>query len=293
MDIGEVTGSEDCTGPFRFCALPTEVRLSILENTDLLTPTREVSWNPVTGYKAPFRGGRGAWRPPNALFLVSKVFYTQAREVFLKNNRIVIRDYVSIIYPKLDTPVDYAATTFFNNMLPTGSFRHVRYLSLPTLPSIGSRTKEATEKARDNWFRVLKYMCVNGELGDLHCLYISGFWDSPPVWTTTAAHIEYFKLLQNFTKDHIWPMIVPEYGPPLLPRQLMIGIHGPGLYVSRYNIRKKGEQVYGGPGRHLPDPTFSRYISWKPLDQSALGGYWTEEAQGGEWIEEVWIGWND
>ncbi|TGJ83953.1 hypothetical protein E0Z10_g4818 [Xylaria hypoxylon] len=299
MGMGEVIGS--CTGPFRFCALPTEVRLHILESTDLLTPTREVSWNPITGYKVPFRGGKGSWRPPSALFVVSKVFYTEAQKVFFKHNRIVVRDHVSIIFPNLDTPVDYAGTAFFTNMLTTGSFRHLRHLVLPTLHGIGSRKKEAVEQARDNWFRVLKYMCGNGGLDNLRYLCISGSWDNAPVWsfssddtaTTTTAHIEYFKILRNFIKDYIWPMIDPEYGPPRLPRQLVIGIHSPGLYISRYRIRKKWEQIYGGFEGHLGNLTSSRFISWKPLDHSGLEGDWTHETEDGEWIEEIWIGRND
>ncbi|KAI0526252.1 hypothetical protein F5B22DRAFT_641404 [Xylaria bambusicola] len=103
----------DAAAPFHLYALPAEVRLQILEHTDLITLTREVRWDPVTGYDEPpsrrARSGPGAWRTPRALFLAT------------------------VTLSLLD---NYAATLYFTNMLTADSFRHVHYLELLMFPSI-------------------------------------------------------------------------------------------------------------------------------------------------------------
>lgn len=50
------------TFPFHFMDLPTELRLQILEYTDLIMPLKEVEWNPKDGYYLTYRT-RGCERP--------------------------------------------------------------------------------------------------------------------------------------------------------------------------------------------------------------------------------------
>ncbi|KAJ2997033.1 hypothetical protein NUW58_g782 [Xylaria curta] len=236
-----------CPDPFRFYALPAEVRLIILENTDLLTPTGEVRWGRLIGYKVPAGVKKGSWQSPSALFLVSKAFYTEAREIFLRNNHITVQSHVSAQARWRNMFPDYAATTFFTDMLMTESFRHLRHLELPALPEISSSNMEAVEQARSNWFQALQRVYRNGGLDDLRFLYISGRWDDGPIPSGFVPTVKNKRpsdlvFLRTFVRDRVWPMISPEHGPPRLPRQLLVEINGPKYLNSFYSIRQKEEQ---------------------------------------------------
>ncbi|KAI0486657.1 hypothetical protein F4859DRAFT_526887 [Xylaria cf. heliscus] len=286
-----------CTDPFRFCDLPTEVRLNILEYTDLLTPTREVRWDPITGYKVQPRGRweNRAWQPPRALFLVSKAFYTQARKIFFKHNQIVVWPHVSAFAGQPGSPADYAATTFFADALTAGSFRHLRHLEFPAFPAIGPRGKETGEQARNNWLRALQRVYDNGGLDNLRFLRITGSWDDAPspasflFMTATDVTTDFMKI-RNFVEDRIWPLINPEHGPPRLPLQLWVEMQGREFNQSQYSIRKRGGQRHERADTLSVGGRFiSRVISWKPPDHLNSKGYWVEDAQDGEWIEEAWM----
>ncbi|KAI0442048.1 hypothetical protein F4803DRAFT_520746 [Xylaria telfairii] len=285
------------TNPFRFCSLPTEVRLNILEYTDLLTPTREVRWDPITGYKVP-PGGRWEnrhWQPPGALFLVSKEFYAQARKVFFKHNHIQAWPHVSVFAGLSGSPADYAATTFFADAVAAGLFQHLRHLELRAFPAIGPRGEEASEHAWNNWLRALQRVYDHGGLDNLRFLRITGSWEDAPspasfLSTTTTSPTTDFMKIRNFVKNRIWPWIAPEYGPPRLPLQLLVEIQGREFNQSQYSIRKKGgqsrerENAISVSGRLI-----SRFISWKPPGPHNSKGRWVEDAHDGEWIEEAWM----
>ncbi|KAI0460668.1 hypothetical protein F5B21DRAFT_452692 [Xylaria acuta] len=289
-----------CTGSFRFCELPTEVRLNILEYTDLLTPTRHITWNPIAGYKVPPRGKmeNASWQPPGALFLVSKAFYAQAREVFFKHNQIVVWPHGSAFAGLPGSAADYAATTFFADVLTAGTFRHLRHLEFPAFMVIGSTGKKAAEKAgelaQSNWMRALRHVYENGGLDNLRLLRVTGSWDDAPnperLLSRNLDPTTDLVIIRNFIKDHIWPSIDPEHGPPRLPRQLVVEMQGWRINQSRYNIRRKGEHSYEiADALFVGGPTMSRFISWKPPSEHRGQGHWVEDAQDGEWIEEAWL----
>ncbi|KAK5631776.1 hypothetical protein RRF57_007490 [Xylaria bambusicola] len=317
MNTEEIVPRFGTAAPFHFYALPAEVRLQILEHTDLITPTREVRWDPVTGYKVPpsrrTRPGPDAWRTPRALFLVSKAFHADAREIFFKNNRIVVWHHISVVGVGPSPPAslslldDYAATMYFTNVLTAESFRHLRHLELLMFISIHSSTAmtmkmgvaERHNIARENWFRVLRhiYSSDNAALDNLRVLRVSGFYDgylrhvhdvAAAGNTTQGAQ---FNALRNFVKTYVWPMIEPEHGPPQLPRQLIVEIQGPSMSISRYCIRKKGEKVYNeNTGLLFGSPNATRLISWKPLNPgNGVEEAWVDETREVEWIEEVWM----
>ncbi|KAI3336886.1 hypothetical protein HD806DRAFT_475081 [Xylariaceae sp. AK1471] len=298
--IGDVT--MPYTKPFRFCALPTEVRFNVLENTDLVTPVRRVLWNPKTKYKLPPRTMKGSWNPPSALFPVSKAFCAQAQEVFFKHNQVVVWHHLGsfVVNIKHDgptnMPVDYAATEYFTKVLAPGSFRYLRHLEIPTLPMICKGGREMANQARSNWFQTLRYVMSEGGLDNLRFLRISGLWHDAPIRdsfqypVTTTAQEENLMILRNFVKDRIWPMIHPECGSPLLPRQLLVEIHGHGHNDSQYSIRKKGEQLPNKNNGEIFDrPIASRLISWQSQRHGETMGEWMDDAQNGEWIEEAWV----
>ncbi|KAI0868097.1 hypothetical protein GGS24DRAFT_228758 [Hypoxylon argillaceum] len=285
------------TGPFHFDALPAEVRLQVLESSDLLTPTREVRWDPVAGYKLPSRdgGGRGGWRAPAALFLVSRAFCAQARRVFFRHNRVVVWPHVSAFIGAPEAPVDYAAATFLAGAGAGAALRCLRHLDLRTFPVIGAHRRDAAERARASFFRALRHAYASGGLDGLRFLRVSGFWDEAPARdrfahdavAAAAGQKGYFMVLRNFVRDRVWPMIDPECGLPRLPWQLLVEIQGPELDLSRYSIRKKGEQIRDKrkDTERFGEPTASRFISWRPQPH----GGWVEEEQDGEWVEEIWI----
>ncbi|KAI8948771.1 hypothetical protein F4801DRAFT_555691 [Xylaria longipes] len=284
------------TDPFGFCDLPTEVRINVLECTDLLTPTREVVWNPISGYRVPPRGEwmNRSWRPPGALFLVSKALYALAREVFFRHNQIVVWAHGTAFAGLPGSPADYAATTFFADTLTAGTFRHLRHLELPALPVIGPTGKKARELARSNWMRALQRVYDNGGLDNLRFLRITGSWDDAPdpdsFLSRNPNPATDLVIIRNFVKDRIWPSIDPEHGTPLLPRQLMVEMQGWRIHQSRYSIRKKGEHNYERADiLSVAGLTMSRLISWVPPNQHHGQGRWVEDAQHGEWIEEAWL----
>jgi hypothetical protein len=158
------------------------------------------------------------------------------------------------------------------------------------------RGSGAMEEARSNWFRALRYVVGKGGLNNLRFLRVTGFWRDAPTQEsfqynmTTAAQGENLTMVRNFIKDRIWPMIHPECGPPLIPRQLLVDIRGPGRIDSQYIIRQKGEQL---PNRDREEdwsrPFASRAISWQSLNGNEMAGEWVDEPQDGEWIEEAWV----
>ncbi|KAI0550109.1 hypothetical protein F4679DRAFT_544002 [Xylaria curta] len=279
-----------------FSLLPTEISLNILECTDLLTPTREATWDPIAGYKAPLRGRlkNRSWKPPGALFLVNKAFYAQAREVFFKHNRIVVWPHGNTFSKLSGSPSDYAATTFFADVLTAGTFFFLRHLELPALVVIGVKGKEAEDQAQSNWVRALGRMYDNGGLDNLRFLRITGSWDGAPNPDSFLSRILNpaidLTIMRNFVKDHVWPFIEHEHGPPRLPRKLVVEMQGWMINHSRYSIRRKGEHSYERVDPlFVGEPTLSRFISWKPSSQHHNQGHWAEDAQDGEWIEEAWL----
>ncbi|KAI1127514.1 hypothetical protein F5Y10DRAFT_193076 [Nemania abortiva] len=280
-----------CAEPFDFYALPAEIRLQILESSDLLAPTREVSWDPVTGYKLPHQDERGTWESPAAMFLVSKAFYADARSTFFRHNQIVIQSHVPAFFRQSEAPVDYAATAFFMTVLQPESFRCLRHLELRAFPLIArckdsTKMAETAETARKNWFRALQRAHDNGGLDRVRFLRIFGLWHDIP-----RGIVADLTVLRNFVKNRVWPMIDPEYGPPRLPLQLSVDIQGSRPKRLRYRIRKKGERVYERErdAKRFGKPTVARFVSWKLRHPGDLKGHWVDDGQNGEWIEEGWV----
>ena len=186
--------------PFRFLALPSELRKQILYFTDLVSPLSEIQYSPTRTYhlhystwccggSSPFdcptsihracasrncwhraRGNIGCfcsaahaafwtecqcWRPPTALFLVSKAVLEDAREVFLNANRF-------LIVPECDnsrkatrdvvdrTPEQMHAALFLTQMVPLAALRHLRFLEI-VFPPFRTPWMLAHEPAYRQW----------------------------------------------------------------------------------------------------------------------------------------------
>jgi hypothetical protein len=282
---------------FGFCALPTEVILSILEYTDLVTPTCRVLWYPRIRYTLPPRTLKGSWQAPSALFLVSRTFCAQARKVFFKHNQIVVWHHMGSFLTLASHPeitVDYAATKFFADVLTPASFRYLRHLELSAFTMIGTSENMAVEQAQSNWFETLRHVKSNGWLGNLRSVCVNGFWDDAPTqksfqYTRAAtAQLENVMIIRAFVREHIWSYADPECGPPLFCQQLLVGIRGQRL-ESQYSIRKKGEELSSRALGEDWDPIASRSVSWQIRDHDAATGNWADELQNGDWVEEAWV----
>ncbi|KAI0402691.1 hypothetical protein F4802DRAFT_574706 [Xylaria palmicola] len=278
------------TGPFRFCSLPTEIRFYILSSTDLVTPTGKVRWDPVNGYHlGPWPGSAGdaSWRLPDALFLVSRAFAAQAREVFFGHNKILLWPSASRVseLPSTTTDGDYAATAYLG-LLGVGSLRSLRRLDLFFYPCDGT---DRHEQARGHWCRALRRAHGDGRLDDLRAVVVTGSWpDAPALLEGPEATPEAFASLRTFVRDHVWPMVDPEHGPPQLPCHLAVMIQSRYTWPSKYSIRKRGQHCLDEEDTARVGPlTASRYVSWRPQDRDDAAGRWVEDISGGEWIEEI------
>lgn len=186
--------------PFRFLALPPELRKYILYFTDLVSPLSEIQYSPTRAYHLYYsawscsgsdpmdcpasshhacafrncwqRAGAyigcfcsavhaafwmecRCWRPPAALFLVSKAVLEDAREVFLGSNRFVIvpegggsreatRDVVDC------SPERMHAATFLTQVVPRSALRHLRFLEV-VFPPFRTPWMLAHEPAYRQW----------------------------------------------------------------------------------------------------------------------------------------------
>lgn len=195
--------------------------------------------------------------------------------------------HVSVFAGLPGSPADYAATTFFADAFAAGLFQHLRHLELLAFPAIGPRGEQPGEHARNNWLRALQCMYDHGGLDRVQFLRITGSWEDSPACFLSPATTDLtadFVNIRNFVKDRIWPWIDPEHGPPRLPLQLSIEMHGREFNQSQYSMRKKaGQSRERESAVSVGGRLVSRFISWKPP------GHWVEDTRDGEWIEEAWM----
>ncbi|KAI1651127.1 uncharacterized protein F4817DRAFT_356133 [Daldinia loculata] len=156
--------------PFRFLDLPQDLQQSILKYTDLITPTNEVRWNPQRGfyYKFPreelsaeyydrrvfqycadyhfelgcfcmrdhcvYSSRCRCWRPPQALFLVSRAMCESSRAVFYSYNRIIIIPLVGIWKGRSPLLAGLETFIFITKFLKPDTLSYLRYLELVCPP---------------------------------------------------------------------------------------------------------------------------------------------------------------
>ncbi|KAI0202740.1 hypothetical protein F4808DRAFT_57404 [Astrocystis sublimbata] len=301
----------NCTDVFRFGDLPTELRFNVLEFTDLVAPTNEISWDPVKGYKVPARGRRAdaSWQPPRAIFRVSKGFSAEAREVFFRHNRIVVWPDSSTFTGSPGAHAgEYAATAFLSRhvsstdgtttaaaAISATSLRdqHLqpRHLEFPALTTIGQTDRKTGEQASRNWLRTLRCAHESGALDSLRFLRITGSWSDAPDLFNSLLYATDLSRLRSFVQERIWPFVDPEQGAPWLPRELEVMMQDRSNSQTRYSIRRRGyhdrdERADAQPSGGV---SVSRFISWKPPSQGHVKGRWVPGARDSEWVEEVWL----
>ena len=179
--------------PFRFLALPPELRRQVLEYTDLVTPLCEVEWNPEKGYYLYYRGCGGSydcpddlhvacqfrncwgssyigcfcrrshaafssnchcWSPPTSLFLVSRLLLEDAQEVFFTRNRFIITPSAGCNHLAAHTPNRLEASVFLTDVVPCPALRFLRFLEL-IFPPFEHDYLRPHEPAYKDWLQTL------------------------------------------------------------------------------------------------------------------------------------------
>ncbi|KAK7937952.1 uncharacterized protein PG986_014820 [Apiospora aurea] len=283
------------SGTSRLLSLPPEILLNVLENTDLVAPA-EVMWNPVERYSLPFGAAVGtAWKPPTALFLVSRAFTTAARKVFLERNRIDVRPETSGFYKivtegmKSTMPQRYAASEFFEHTMDAGHLPLLRNLTCSLFDAVD---REVGEEARKDWLDVLGRIKKHEEGGlSLRTLSVSGSCGSDEdgkLWKD-ASKEDAIDRIRRFVTDNIWCFVSPD-GPPWgVTQQFWVELRCDSG-VARYSIRKKDQDKandaywdkdWGVMLQSRPVPR------GKPDDAAPPGSSSGSQTSG--WVEEVWV----
>ncbi|KAI1431951.1 hypothetical protein GGR50DRAFT_33634 [Xylaria sp. CBS 124048] len=296
--------------PFRFFDLPPEIRYQILTYTDLVAPHKMILWGSDYGYHIPssvescyarapetdsFHSGCfcsryhashsnrcRCWSPPEALFLVSRSFSAEAREVFSGHNRFCV----------------------FNGVMPTDS-------QPPLFPLLNTLASNMVSSLR--WLRIdLKGLYrkiqptggISGPVGDpwpeamadfqshlqLRHLYIQAFFDDDQQGYSelTTSYLQLTHRLvkegedkayaitevRRFINRHVWP--VSDKGSVKGTRRLHVGLglHTPAL---EYYVQQQSDpppMCYGHydsvDGPKLPYHEFQR-------PRSGVEGYRLQE----------------
>lgn len=160
----------DPTKPFPFLSFPTELRHQILRHTDLVTPYRQVDWNPRDGYYLHY-SVRGCswdcdpddhhgcqfrqcwkcidthgcfcsryhsvssthcrcWRPPIPLFLVCKALRDDAQDVFFIQNRFIIAPIDGYGNPAKPVLERFEASIFLQDIMPIHFLSRLKFLEI-------------------------------------------------------------------------------------------------------------------------------------------------------------------
>ncbi|KAF7593190.1 hypothetical protein BBP40_011820 [Aspergillus hancockii] len=191
--MGQEEPSSDLAFPFM--DLPVELRLQVLEHTDLVTPLREVEWNPTDNfylrfcdrqcvccgcpvqkphrncwqhvksgcfchrYHAAYTKHCNCWAPPTALFLVCRTLLHEVQNVFFSQNRFIVMPPGGDLND-MDrcTYTKLPAAEFLSEIMPSHALKYLRFLEIHFSPYDvdGICTENAAYK---NW------ECVLRELG--------------------------------------------------------------------------------------------------------------------------------
>ncbi|GAO16502.1 hypothetical protein UVI_02010910 [Ustilaginoidea virens] len=180
---------------FRFMDLPREIRLQVLEETDLQIPDGEVEWSPLQGYHAAaastfcgqeyvcfsgylddpflkqgffcaqrhssFSQHCHCWCPPTALLLCSRRLREEALGVFFRSNRftVVPKNGCTLPVRKVqDEPDDrLEASIFLRNVVPFQALSYLRFLEI-VFPPFDYEFLPPNHTAYRDWIELLDFL---------------------------------------------------------------------------------------------------------------------------------------
>lgn len=163
-------------GYFRFLSLPTELRQHILTFTDLITPFREIEWNPSSKFRLYDWYSRQyypcsfnafcstqysvfpacvCWRPPTPMFLVCRALLQDARSIFYASNRFIINPAYSP--PQLFRTELFEASIFLTQIIPRDSLAHLSDLEI-LFPGTQYSSLGIERGILDDWERATQYV---------------------------------------------------------------------------------------------------------------------------------------
>lgn len=204
--------------PFPFLYLPAELRLQVLQHTDLVTPYRQVDWNPRDGYYLHYgvRGcdwncdpddhhgcqfrqcwknldGHGCfcsryhstfskycrcWRPPSPLFLVSKALRDDAQEVFFTQNRFIIAPVDGYGEPAKTVLERFEASIFLQDIIPAHFLTRLRFLEF-VFPPLDEEYLSPRCSALHDWDSTIDNIMKKLDLPNLTLrIYFADFYDA-------------------------------------------------------------------------------------------------------------------
>lgn len=179
--------------PFRLMDLPRELRLQILENTDLLIGEGEIEWLPERSYR-PSSGSNACgqeyfcfsgnlsdpylkqgifcqryscsfsqqchcWTPPVALFLSCQALREEALKVFFGGNRFVVIPKEGCTLPTRSTPDRLEVSVFLREIVPTQALSYLRFLEIVFPPFDGDFLAQDTPAFQD-WIDLLNFLKI-------------------------------------------------------------------------------------------------------------------------------------
>jgi hypothetical protein len=227
--------------------LPPETQLQILEYTDLVAPTRHVIWSTSKHFYLDEDDRDAAdqiyWKKPLPIFLVSRLFYHQARVVFWGHNKVTVRPDTSFVWQKTDLTREksksqerYAISQLLDDRLSPHTIPFVRSLQLRLFNAV--RADFASE-AREDWLRALASAMKHG----LHLLILHVDMDSHEdlgrglLEEAAPTDKDKVELVRRRVRERVWPHFSHEGVPLAISKRLLVQFPTERLRIF-YEIRK-------------------------------------------------------
>ncbi|KAG8165467.1 hypothetical protein KVR01_004019 [Diaporthe batatas] len=174
--------------PSRLLALPRELRLRILEYTDLITPWREVTWNRCS---AQYWESRTGWRnvdgmrrtcPPWVhrgcqfsqcwITFPGADLYHDAQVVFISGNRFVVHDFDPlVVWKHPPVPADggypndrFAISVFLKDIVPTACLSLLRFVEIVFPPYPHDSWPQDGDDSLEDWIDCVHRLKYNANL---------------------------------------------------------------------------------------------------------------------------------